>query len=330
LFKHPFVSSLAATAFTVAGPATAAPIANWVVFNDGTSPISGADTDSPVVGDGVTDSSAESTLGSYFGAAGSPQSVALEEGDTLTVSLDFILTGAGTTSGNNFRFGVFDDNGQMAGGSPSGWSGYIHWINNHLNLAGSGQFPSNGGRTDLEAESIDPSGTFQGNSVLPYTWTMSITRDSATTIDITSTFVGGDGELSNTFVAEDEVTTIFEYNSIGILFGGSSQVTQVEFFDASYEVSGDAIPGDTDGDGDVDDADLGAAFSNYTGPLAAGEGTKTAEQGDVDGDGDIDDADLGAAFAAYTGPLSSAAVPEPTSLALLGLGGLLVARRRRA
>jgi hypothetical protein len=44
----------------------------------------------------------------------------------------------------------------------------------------------------------------------------------------------------------------------------------------------------------------------------------------------VDDADLGASFAAYTGPTAPAAVPEPTSLALLGLGGLLAVRRRRA
>jgi hypothetical protein len=90
------------------------------------------------------------------------------------------------------------------------------------------------------------------------------------------------------------------------------------------------LPGDTDGDGDIDDADLGTAFAAYTGPLAPGAGNKTAADGDTDGDGDVDDADLGAAFAGYTGPLATAAVPEPTSLALLGIGGLAMIRRRRA
>jgi len=87
------------------------------------------------------------------------------------------------------------------------------------------------------------------------------------------------------------------------------------------------LPGDTDNDGDVDDADLGIAFSNYTGPLDGAD--KTAAQGDIDSDGDVDDADLGIAFSNYTGPQASA-VPEPlTGLALIGTP-LLAWRRRRA
>ena len=97
----------------------------------------------------------------------------------------------------------------------------------------------------------------------------------------------------------------------------------------SVEVAGGpALPGDTDGDGDVDDSDLGNSFANYTGPV--GDVGKTSAEGDTDGDGDVDDSDLGTSFSNYTGPLSPGAVPEPTSLALLGLGGLALARRRRA
>ncbi|MFN3166212.1 MAG: exo-alpha-sialidase [Phycisphaeraceae bacterium] len=89
------------------------------------------------------------------------------------------------------------------------------------------------------------------------------------------------------------------------------------------------LPGDTDGDADIDDSDLGTAFANYTGPLTPNSGGKTAAQGDTDGDGDIDDSDLGTIFAAYTGPLSPTSVPEPASATPVIACGLLLRRRRR-
>ena len=87
-------------------------------------------------------------------------------------------------------------------------------------------------------------------------------------------------------------------------------------------------PGDTDGDGDVDDSDLGNAFANYTGPVGAAGGRNFAF-GDSDGDGDVDDSDLGTAFSNYTGPTATTNVPEPAGLAALSLLGLLGVCRRR-
>ncbi|MFN3166707.1 MAG: peptidylprolyl isomerase [Phycisphaeraceae bacterium] len=87
------------------------------------------------------------------------------------------------------------------------------------------------------------------------------------------------------------------------------------------------IPGDTDGDGDIDDTDLGTVFTNYTGPVGAAGGKLFAD-GDTDFDGDIDDTDLGTIFTNYTGPLAPASVPEPASATLLSLAGLALVRRR--
>jgi T5SS/PEP-CTERM-associated repeat protein len=113
------------------------------------------------------------------------------------------------------------------------------------------------------------------------------------------------------------------------LAGGLSFDIAYTATDVIVSVVDFAVPGDTDGDGDIDDADLGTSFSNYTGPLATGTGGKSAAQGDTDGDGDVDDADLGASFAGYTGPLAAANVPEPATLVTLaGLLGLTRRRRR--
>ncbi len=85
-------------------------------------------------------------------------------------------------------------------------------------------------------------------------------------------------------------------------------------------------PADLDQDGDVDDADFGLFFAAFSGP-----GVPTGNPAaDLDGDTDTDDADFGLAFAAFTGPGGPANVPEPTSLVLLGIGGLALRRRRHA
>jgi autotransporter-associated beta strand protein len=132
------------------------------------------------------------------------------------------------------------------------------------------------------------------------------------------------------FLDFGSITGSFSSVNLPALGGGLAWDDSNLLIDGTLAVITGGIPGDTDGDGDVDDADLGTAFANYTGPLGVGVGNKTVADGDTDGDGDVDDADLGAAFAAYTGPLAAAAVPEPTSFALVGLGGLALIRRRRA
>lgn len=81
-----------------------------------------------------------------------------------------------------------------------------------------------------------------------------------------------------------------------------------------------AIGGDADGDGDVDNTDIGIVFGNFTGPGSFG---KLWVDGDFDGDGDVDNSDIGVAFGNFTGP-----APEPTSLGLIAMGSLFALVRR--
>ena len=88
--------------------------------------------------------------------------------------------------------------------------------------------------------------------------------------------------------------------------------------------------GDVDGDGDVDLADVGyfeAQFGASGLPLPPGENSA-----DLDADGDVDLDDLvfiRDGFGYVTPAAPSAATPEPATMTVLAIGGMLVLRRRR-
>ena len=76
-----------------------------------------------------------------------------------------------------------------------------------------------------------------------------------------------------------------------------------------------ASEGDTDGDQDVDTADLTGMIINFNG--ASGSGA-TWLTGDTDGDGDTDTADLTTGIINFTGAMNTAvAVPEPSCTVFL-------------
>jgi hypothetical protein len=89
----------------------------------------------------------------------------------------------------------------------------------------------------------------------------------------------------------------------------------------------DEVPGDFNGDGNVDTADYTIWADNYTGSGGTGG---TPSTGDANGDGAVDTADYTIWADSYNGSSAVGAVPEPDVMVLLlsGLLAMLLAHRR--
>jgi len=151
-----------------------------------------------------------------------------------------------------------------------------------------------------------------------YTFTLSYAglTDSA---DIVIDFHTGESELAATAMSGS-----------WILFSGHMEVVnpRIRFNDEmewffNQDASGTYfVPGDADGDGDVDLDDLFAVRNNM-----GAEGGATRADGDFNGDGDVDLTDLFVVRNNFGA--GAASVPEPTVAALLAAGPLCAMLRRR-
>ena len=105
------------------------------------------------------------------------------------------------------------------------------------------------------------------------------------------------------------------------------QVGLINSFGAAHLDSGGSITGDLDGDGFVGIDDLNLVLGNWNQNVPPAD-----PLADPSGDGFVGINDLNEVLGnwnAGTPPTAGAAVPEPASMAVIGLGGLAVMSRRR-
>ena len=224
------VLQIAALFVLLGHAAHATAITTWNIARDSSagSVNSGLNTDSPTFGDGTSSNIRDAFVTGEFG-----QTVSLAVGEILTVSYDINYTG-GVSNLVQYRF-VVGDYGATA---DQNWNGGWNFVTGEDLYQGrtDGNVQSTAGNSEPLGATETVSGTFSGDSTEAYTYTFSITRTSATTVDLVGSLVGGDGSYSLEYVANNISTSLFDYNGVGLLFGATSNLDQASLSGAQFAV----------------------------------------------------------------------------------------------
>ena len=299
-----FTAASIAVLTTLAGAASAepVPITDYRVYKDAVAlPLVGQGTDDPVVGELAT-----AATGSFLlGYLPSPITLGANEGDRVTLSFDvhFRDTAGMTNAGDNFRFALFDLNGEAqdsatggSGGGPSyntagttntdDFRGYWFGVRNGTGtgsggsirermalLSGANPFSATGANTGT-APSLGPVGgdpvTLESDDVEAattgpdYTGVLKLTR-TASGVDLSGFFIGSNGATGNVYTASDNVDPFTTFGAVGFLIGNALSSEQVLL--SNITVSTWLGPGDYDNDNDVDDADYGVWKGSFGGTM---------------------------------------------------------------
>ncbi|MGB6220740.1 hypothetical protein [Haloferula sp.] len=225
------LTALAISSAALVGSVGAASISTWTVARDNTAPSvnTGLNTSSPTFGNGTASNADNMFVVGQFGEV-----VSLAVGQTLNVTFDITLTGGVSTNPNQYRF-VVGDYGVTADES---WVGGWNFVTDQGLYRGrtNGNIQSTSNNALNLSATTATSGIFDGDSIAAYTFTFSITRDSATTVDLFGSLVGGDGPFSLTYTKENQGTSLFGYTGVGLLFGDPADLDQASISTAQFTV----------------------------------------------------------------------------------------------
>ncbi len=344
----------------LAGAAQAVPVTDYRTYRSGTAngtapALSGQNTNNPIVGD--LSGTAAASAGILLGYLQTPAVLGANVGDKITFSFTAHFNDATglTPSGDNFRFALFDLNGEakesatggLGGGPTYATAGSANtdqfrgfWFGNFGGGGGGNAGSVRQRSADLVGSTnpftnnaTDPAtsvGTVGGDNVVltsdvngngagfDYTGTMTLTRATGGLIDLSGTLVGtniGVGETDNIFMSTTSVSGSSTYGAVGFLIGGPLNVDQVLFTGIDVSVIPFAPP-EEDADFDGDGDVDGADFLTWQ----RNNGLPGDQpDGDADGDSFVDGDDLAIWRSEFGMPQSivaAQAIPEPGALAL--------------
>jgi hypothetical protein len=353
------VTALASLSLNLA--ANGAPVTDFRTYRAAAATtLAGQGTNDPVVGD-LLGNTADGSF--VLGYLSTPAVLGANVGDKVTLSfgVSFDDTAGIVNGGDNFRFALFDLNGEAqdsatggAGGGPNyatagtdntdNFRGYWLGVKNgtgtgsggsireriSMLVTGDNAFAATGDNNatapTLGAVGGDPvtlTSDVNGDGTgADYTGMLTLTRNAMGLVDVSGSFIGTNGATGNVFTASDITDpSPATYGAVGFLIGNALDVEQVLFQNIDVAVIPASAGQDADFDGD-NDVD-GADFLIWQ--RGMGGANVTNADGNADGDADVDADDLAiwkTKFGMTPQAVNVSAIPEP---GVLTLGGMSLA-----